>query len=208
VTLHDQQLPEAPAHYVDGTADWSRGAWVCGAWLICGTVFASFAMTLQTGITLSYFSATHLAAVVVALSFVRAIGPALASTAAWYGVCSATRSGARFPHAAFLAATALYPVPILLGLVVSAGTLTLGFGVSQAEFWSNVTHHLRQSDLVAGATQTAAYVLALSVAGTAIPWLKLQRRGRISRIFAVTWLLGAIAMAVAKFISTAVLDLN
>jgi ABC-type transporter Mla maintaining outer membrane lipid asymmetry permease subunit MlaE len=176
-------------------------------WLICGAVFASFAMTLQTGTTLSHFSDTHLAAVVVALSFVRVIGPILVGTAAWYGVCSATRRGARFPRAAFLAAIALYPVPILLGLVISAGTLTLGFGVSQADFWSNVTHHLRQSDLVAGVTQTAAYVLALSVAGAAIPWLKLQYRGRVSRI-AITWLLGAIAMAVARFVSTAVLALN
>jgi ABC-type transporter Mla maintaining outer membrane lipid asymmetry permease subunit MlaE len=164
-------------------------------------------MTLQTGTTLSHFNDTHLAAVVVALSFVRVIGPVLVGTAAWYGMCSATRGGASFPRAAFLAAIALYPVPIMLGLVISAGTLTLGFGVSQAEFWSSVTDHLGQGDLVAGATQTAAYVFALNVAGAAIPWLKLPRRGRTSRI-AVTWLLGAVAMAAARFVYTAVLDLN
>jgi ABC-type transporter Mla maintaining outer membrane lipid asymmetry permease subunit MlaE len=159
-------------------------------------------MTLQSGTTLSHFNNTGLAAAVVALSFVRVIGPVLVGTAAWYGACSATRDGARFPRAAFLAAVALYPVPVLLGLIISAGTLSLGFGVPQAEFWTSVSHHLRQSDLVAGAFQTAAYVLSLSVAGAAIPWLKLSRRGRMSRI-AVTWLLGGIAMAIANFASTA-----
>ena len=199
--------PLSPEEQARRDADWIRGAWVCGLWLVGGAVVVSVASALEDGLTFSHGGLRGLASRAIALELARSEAPGLVGNAAWLGACTAARNGRTFSPFAFLAVPVLYPVPLLLGLGFSSGIRIFGFGAPALEFWRATADTLRASDFGVGLARTSAFALALMGLGFVLPQLNLRRHSLSIRVF-IAWLLGVAAMGLVNFILDLILDLS
>jgi hypothetical protein len=187
-------------------SDRRRAARVCGAWLFGGSILVSLSLSLQSGEVLPRFHVeAGVLGSVVALSLVRVLASHLAAMAVWLGVCSYARDRARVPYGVLFVVPVLYPVPIVLGLPLSAVVMQHKGVASVAEFWSGLLRWLTPRDFIVGLS--IAFADSLCLAGLALiflPFLDARVPRGIPRAL-LSWLAGGCAIELVAHLSKWVL---